>query len=99
MEDMMLGKKMILLLVVVLYGCSGGENAQCRTEDSCLKDPDCQCWCSQKCGYRKKEGTDRPVYVKNDSNGKFCYCKQWDFDNYENNCKLHKQVKEPKGAK
>lgn len=98
MEDRMLGKKVILLLVVVLYGCSG-EQSRCQTENSCQNDPKCQCWCSQKCGYRKKVATDNPIYVKNDPNGKFCYCKQWDADNYENNCKLHEKIKEPKDAK
>ena len=98
MEDRMRGKKLILLFVVLLYGCSG-EKSRCQTEKSCRDDSNCQCWCSQKCGYRKKEATDSPVYIKNDSNGKFCYCKQWDADNYENNCELSEQVKEPKDAK
>jgi hypothetical protein len=96
MEDRIMGKKMIVLLVTLLYGC--GE-PQCQTKKSCRKDPECQCWCSQKCGYRKKTPSDRPIYVENDANGKTCYCKHWDLDNYKNNCKLKKHVKEPKDAK
>ncbi len=92
----MFSKKILLLLVTLLVGC--GE-PQCRTKDSCEKDSKCQCWCSQKCGYRKKTASDNPVYVENDANGKSCYCKQWDLDNYEDNCKLNKHVKEPKDAK
>jgi len=97
MEDRMLRKRILLLLVVLLYGCSG-EKSTCQTKESCQNDPNCQCWCSQKCGYRKKGASDNPVYVKNDANGKFCYCKKWDAKNYKNNCKLNKKVKEPKGA-
>jgi hypothetical protein len=91
-----MGKKLVLLLVVLLYGCSG---EKCQTEESCRNDPNCQCWCSQKCGFRKKDATDHPVYITKDSNGKFCYCKKWDAKNYKNNCELNKHVKEPKGAK
>jgi hypothetical protein len=97
MEDKMLGKKILVLLVTLLCGCAGGgEKSRCQTAETCLNDPHCQCWCSQKCGFRKKEASDNPVYINDDSNGKFCYCKQWDIDNYENNCKLNKRVKEPK---
>jgi hypothetical protein len=92
----MLGKKLLLLMVVLLYGCSG---QPCQTKASCQNDPKCECWCSQKCGFRKKDATDNPIYIKNDPDGKFCYCKKWDYKNYKNNCKLHKNVKEPKGAK
>ena len=91
-----MGKKMILLLVTLLCGC--GES-HCRTEDSCINDPQCQCWCSQKCGYRKKTASDHPVYVEKDANGKTCYCKQWDLDNYVDNCEMNMRVIEPKDAK
>jgi hypothetical protein len=92
----MFGKKIIFILpmVALLYGCGGGEKSHCRTEDACLNDPDCQCWCSQKCGFRKKTASDNPVYIENDPNRKSCYCKQWDLDNYENNCKLNEHIKE-----
>lgn len=73
--------------------------APCASREACLNDPNCRCWCSQICKFRKKNKTDHPTYVENDPNGKFCYCKQWDIDHYEENCILHKNVKEPKGAK
>lgn len=99
----MLGKKNLLLLPVLaalVIGCApGGKKDQCATKDSCKKDSDCLCWCSQSCGFRQKTASDNPVYVENDENGKYCYCKQWDLDNYEDNCVLNKDVKQPKGSK
>ncbi len=93
-------KNILFLLVAVLFSACGNSDTQmsCKSKDSCLKDPNCQCWCSQKCGYRKKMATDSPVYVENDPNGKFCYCNQWDADNYEGNCIEGKMMKEPKNA-
>lgn len=46
----------------------------------------CQCYCSRKCGPRVKEADDVPVYVPNDPAGHYCYCKQWDLDNFEERC-------------
>jgi anaerobic selenocysteine-containing dehydrogenase len=85
-------KRNLLILLLVIVGVvaafyvirksravSGGT---CQTKESCLNDPSCQCYCSVKCGFRKKEENDKPVYIENDPNGKYCYCKQWDADNY-----------------
>ena len=96
----MAAKKNICLLVALalLSGCSGSDPAQCQTKDACMTDRSCQCWCSVKCGFRNKEASDHPVYIANDPNGKYCYCKQWDADHYEDNCVKHLNVKEPKGA-
>jgi hypothetical protein len=69
-----------------------------KTRQEC-NDPDSQCWCSQSCGYRDKTEEDNPIYIKNDRNGKFCYCKQWDLDYYDKNCKQGKNVKQPAGSK
>ena len=71
----------------------------CTTKEACLNDPNCYCWCSQKCGWRKKTAEDHPVYIENDPYGKFCYCKQWDFDYYKDNCINGKNVQQPNGAK
>lgn len=72
---------------------SGGNTAgieQCRaTSEACLNDPECLCYCSVKCGPRKKEfghadetKNDKPVVVDG-----VCFCKQWDADNYASrNC-------------
>ncbi len=53
-------------------------------EASCLRDASCKCYCSGICKFRDKNESDKPVWVKNDPNGKFCYCKQWDLDEFEN---------------
>ncbi|HSX26214.1 MAG TPA: hypothetical protein VLE89_04315 [Chlamydiales bacterium] len=68
------------------------------TNASCLDDPNCLCWCSQLCDYRKKKASDHPTYITDDPNEKFCYCKQWDYDHYEDNCIFNKHLKEPKDA-
>ena len=94
-------KNILFLLVAVLFSACGNNEQKnpCNTKESCLSDPNCQCWCSQICGYRKKVKRDSPVYVEDDPNGKFCYCKQWDVDHYEENCIEGKKVPEPKNAK
>lgn len=70
----------------------------CKSKEACLNDPNCYCWCSQECNWRKKTPSDKPVYIENDPYGKFCYCKQWDYDHYEDNCINNKNVKQPPGA-
>lgn len=93
-------KNILFLFVAVLFSACGSNDTQttCKSRESCLNDPNCQCWCSQKCGYRKKLEADHPVYVENDPNGKSCYCKQWDVDYYEENCIQGKKVAEPQNA-
>ena len=88
-------------LVALLFSCSGNNDnhmnkgGHCKDESTCANDPNCMCWCSVKCGFRKKTPQDMPVFVDDDSNGKHCYCKQWDLDHYEDNCIEHKNLKEP----
>ena len=85
---MSLKKNLSFLLATVLLAACTGNNSKpaCTNENSCINDKNCQCWCSVKCGFRDKKSDDRPVYVENDSNGKHCYCKQWDLDNYDMKC-------------
>lgn len=85
------------VLCLAAVGCAK-QQPTCSTQSSCLSDPNCQCWCSQKCGWRKKESNDHPTYIPNDPNGKFCYCKQWDYDYYKDNCVDGKKVLQPAGA-
>lgn len=91
----------LVLAVLTFTACEyvKKEGVQCKTREECLNDPNCLCWCSQICGYRKKEASDHPTYIEDDRYGKFCYCKQWDFDHYEDNCIHGKNIKEPKDAK
>jgi hypothetical protein len=93
-----IAKKSLFFVLVgaALISCGGGQNASssCKSKESCLSDPNCQCWCSQICGFRKKEASDKPVYIADDPNQKYCYCNQWDYDHYEDNCIMHKGVKE-----
>lgn len=70
----------------------------CNTKKACIND-DCQCYCSMKCGFRDKTDDDRPVYIENDPNGKHCYCKQWDLDNYQERDCAAKEAAEPAAKK
>lgn len=84
-------------LVPFFFACSTDNNTgkgHCKDENTCLNDPSCMCWCSVKCGYRKKTAEDSPVFVADDANGKHCYCKQWDLDHYKENCIEHKNIPE-----
>ena len=63
--------------------CTDKQGVACNTHKACINDESCQCYCSKECGMRDKKDDDRPVWVENDPNGKYCYCKQWDLDNYE----------------
>lgn len=91
--------KKFLLALVLLVGFSAYADNPCTSKEACVSDPNCQCWCSVKCGWRDKKEGDHPIYVKNDPNGKHCYCKQWDFDHYEDNCVQGKHIPQPQGAK
>src|SRR5947207_2571995 len=95
-------KKLLFLSVGVLFvGCGSNldESTSCQGKDQCENDSNCRCWCSQICNWRKKTSEDHPVFIEKDPNGKFCYCKQWDYDHYEDNCIKGLKIKEPKGAK
>ena len=93
----------LLCVMIPLTLCAIENNKKsikpCTSKEACLNDPNCLCWCSQVCSWRKKTPADHPVYIENDPYGKFCYCKQWDYDHYEDNCIYGKNVKQPPGAK
>jgi hypothetical protein len=94
---------LVLLLIVFQTTIFAVDHIQrqapCPSKEACLNDPECLCWCSQLCGWRKKTPEDHPIYVENDPYGKFCYCKQWDYDYYKDNCIDGKNIPQPKGAK
>ncbi len=86
-------KRRHVLSIAVLVMASSGIDAKrsrryeapqpkCATEKDCRKNKNCQCYCAEKGGFRKKVPNDKPVYVKDDPNGVYCYCKQWDLDAY-----------------
>lgn len=93
----MLGVKKYLIMLAALMPCTvvlaKVDRSICEDEEDCVNLETCKCYCSKKCGPRKKEKDDRPVYVKNDPNGKYCYCKEWDRKNY---LKRHCDRKEKK---
>lgn len=94
-------KIVCLLFLFVSLSAFGNQGTKppCASKEACLNDPECLCWCSVKCGWRKKTPDDHPVYIENDPYGKYCYCKQWDFDHYEDNCIKGRNVKQPPGAR
>lgn len=62
-------------------------NSCAKNKKECVENLECECYCSRKCGPRKKEVDDIPVYIANDPAGHYCYCNQWDVDNYDEYCK------------
>lgn len=92
----------VLLLVVFSFSLCAAPTKplpHCATKEACLNDPNCLCWCSQICNWRRKTPEDHPYYVENDPYGKHCYCKKWDYDYYVANCIEGKNIKQPPGAK
>lgn len=59
----------------------------CPTKEDCTIINQCKCWCSHKCGPRDKVKDDKPIFLMSDPNGNYCYCNQWDLDNYDR-CKV-----------
>lgn len=96
-------KTLLLLLTLAFLTACGNHQGKklppCVSKEQCLNDPNCLCWCSQVCNWRKKTSSDHPIYIENDPYGKFCYCKQWDFDHYEDNCIHKRNIKQPPNAK
>lgn len=78
---------LFLLISIVSFSILTAEDAICPTQQNCknLNNP-CKCYCSHKCGPRDKKADDRPIWIENDPEGNFCYCKQWDLDNYKKRC-------------
>ncbi|KIX85000.1 hypothetical protein J120_04690 [candidate division TM6 bacterium JCVI TM6SC1] len=86
----MLYKKLSLLLIVSVLLSSNisytAGDEQCSNEQTCTVSKSCKCYCSRICEFREKKPEDKCVYVENDPNGKYCYCKEWDRDNYKDRC-------------
>ena len=96
-------KHILALFLATVFTACGNSEAQDAPSDAaaqgpCMNDPNAKCWCSQKCGYRDKTDKDHPIYIENDRNGKFCYCKQWDLDYFEENCMEGQNIQQPPGA-
>gem|GEM_PF-1948739 len=106
---MMVKKILFLLTTVGLLGCgelllakkaaAKKENICGKNKKSCLEDKNCLCYCSRKCGPREKQSDDAPVYVENDPNGKYCYCKPWDRDKFEEQMCAKREEKEESAKK
>lgn len=77
--------KLLLFMCCMTLGVVTLQGAgSCTTEEDCINNDKCQCYCSVKCGFRDKDmKQDRPVFVENDPNGIHCYCKEWDLKNYK----------------
>jgi hypothetical protein len=83
-------------LTITAYAVTDAKKTVCGANKKNCKDlrNSCQCYCSKKCGPRDKKPDDKPVYVENDPAGNYCYCKQWDLDNYKSRgCDVQDQDK------
>jgi hypothetical protein len=86
----MFSKSHLVLLFLSFVSCAlYGKDADtmCSNKQDC-KNPDnsCQCFCSGICAPRDKEEKDSPIYVENDPEGHYCYCKPWDMETYYERC-------------
>ncbi len=90
-----MSKKLLLLVSLCSLGFiearwfmqSKEENLCGNNQKACYEDPNCRCYCSVQCGPRKKRADDKPVFVKNDPAGHYCYCQIRDYKKYyENHC-------------
>ena len=78
-------------IIFILAGFVSSNSAVAMNSDSelcsaqeCNRESkgSCQCYCSHKCGPRAWEQDDPGLYVHNDPHGKGCYCKPWDYNNF-----------------
>ncbi len=53
----------------------GKDEASCKD----LKNP-CRCFCAFKPGPRDKVSDDKPIYIEDDPEGNYCYCKERDIE-------------------
>lgn len=58
----------------------GNNEARCKD----LNDS-CQCYCAYKPGPRDKAPDDNPIFIENDPDEIYCYCKQRDIDKHREN--------------
>lgn len=75
---MFLKKSIIALSMIasigLVYAGTESKNPRCMDKKSCLNNPNCECYCSVKCGPRKKTSKDSPIWIENDPHGHHCYC-------------------------
>lgn len=83
---MLIFKKNLIMLCSLMAISLGSisidskQKSVCNTEESCLNNDNCLCYCSFKCGYREKTEKDNPIW----KDGR-CWCQQRDIDYYEKN--------------
>ncbi|HVX00998.1 MAG TPA: hypothetical protein VHA52_11260 [Candidatus Babeliaceae bacterium] len=80
----MISRFYIVLLTLLFsgYALAEQQESRCNGKQDCLENSNCLCYCSRICKPRHKESDDRPVYDAQDPHKKYCYCKQWDKDNF-----------------
>lgn len=90
----MLSRLLIIVLLTSSFLSFGSDapykpanDVICPTQEDCSIINSCKCWCSHKCGPRDKVKDDKPVFLMSDPYGNYCYCNQWDIDNY-GRCKV-----------
>lgn len=82
--------KRALFLLTTLCALSTGELLYARrpraknicgeNRENCLNNSDCLCYCAVKGAPREKTADDKPIYIKDDPYGHYCYCAQRDLD-------------------
>lgn len=84
----MLKQSLLFLLIAACCGtaaavvdfCGKSSKAVCQDRTNCDK-----CYCSFKCGPRDKKPDDTLIWIEDDPNGIYCYCKQRDVDYFKKN--------------
>jgi hypothetical protein len=73
-----------IAIIIFAFNLQAQENSQekCETRNDCKESPGCQCYCSEKGGFRNKVLKDKPIFLKKDKNNVHCYCKKWDLKKY-----------------
>ena len=64
----------VLASFAILNALTESKQPRCTDKQSCLKNKNCECYCSVKCGPRKKTAKDSPIWIENDPHGHHCYC-------------------------
>jgi hypothetical protein len=80
---------LFMVLSCALIGAlSAQSDESCGANKQACQDKanPCKCYCSEQCAPRDKKEKDNPVYVENDPYGNYCYCQQWDKDNFVERC-------------
>jgi len=77
---LMLGLLSCSALMSTVEFCGKQSKAVCQDRKNCDK-----CYCSFKCGPRDKKPDDTLIWIEDDPNGIYCYCKQRDVDYFKKN--------------